>query len=389
MAIKIEKTPNGTYNVRVWSKILDAFGNRKNKYKSGFKSVMAARRWAELTEDELTELSEVDFVDKDFSFNELQDLYMQASKTSMEPTTIEYLEKNILPRTKEFFKQMKAKHINSRFVQQFVDYLATIPNKNKPGATLKAGTIKRYLSHVNAVINWAVSQDYLEYNRIKRIKLPKDDEEFEPTILTSAEAGQILAWLKKNYYNLYIPVLLSVTMSPRRGEFTALTWDKIDFENDTIDFSENRVTINNEVQNKKRMKTKTSKRVLVMSDFVKNELLEHKEMNKHLNSNFVCANIFTGDTPTKPTYITHAFHDVMKENFGIDIRVHDLRHSFNMIAYEEADVDETTRFKIMGHSNPKITRQVYTRDSLKKNKNASNLIAAEIEKNFNKKRADL
>lgn len=382
MAISINKQQDGTYSVRVWSKVFDAFGKRKTKYKSNFKSVTTAQKWAELKEDELTELTlqEIDPINKEITFNELNKLYLEARENKMSPTSFNYA-KNITPRIEKFMGRIKAKDINTRIVQKFVDELSNETNKYKPNQKLKAGTIERYVNHIKAVINWGVSQDYLEYNKIKRIEYPIEEEPFIATTLTAEDAGKVLSWLKTNYYNIYIPVLLSVTMSPRRGEFAGLTWDKIDFNNDTIELSNNRVMIGSTYIDKKHLKTKSSKRILVMSDFVKNELLEHKKMCAGLESQLVCANVFSNETPTNPYYITRAFHKVMEDEFGIKMRLHDLRQTFSQISYED-DIDEVTRSKIMGHSNTKITRNVYTRASLKKNKDVMNIISNDIENAF-------
>lgn len=382
MAITINKSEDGTYNVRVWSRSVDIYGKRKTKYKSGIKTVTAAKKWAELTEDELTELAQLgeNKFENNLTFADLNSMYLKSRENKMSPTSYAYA-LSITPTLLSFIGQVKIENINTRIVQDVVDKLSKMENKYKKGQRLKKGTIQRYVNHIKAVISWGVAQDYIEYNRIKKIEIPEDEEEFEPTTLSAEDVGKVLTWLKTNYYNLYIPVLLSVTMSPRRGEFLGLTWDKIDFENDTINFSNNRIMVGSKIVDKQKMKTRTSKRVLVMSDFVKKELLEHKKMCEHLDSPYVCANVFTGEQPTQPNYISRYFHRVMDKEFGVKMRVHDLRHSFNQIAYED-DVDEATRSKIMGHSKITMTRNTYTKSSLKKNKEAMNSVSSKIEMAF-------
>lgn len=379
MSIKVEKMPDETYSVRVWAKYRDVFGKRKTKYKSGFKSILAAKRWGKETEDLLIES---DFNNTDINFATLHELYLEAKKNKISPTTLDKTS-YIVERILKYLGQVKIKDINTRVVQQFINYLSTLPNKNNPSEKLRKGTIEKYYKYIQAVLNWGVAQDYLEYNRVKRVEFPEDKKLFEPTILNAQQLGELLAFLKKNFYNLYIPVLLSCTTSARRGEYLGIKWDAIDFENDTIDIRNNRVQVKNEIFDKTKLKTSKSKRLLPMSNFVKKELLEHKELCKHLNSPYVCANPFCGELPTNPTYITKSFHDVVKENFGIEMRVHDLRHCFNQLAYEE-NIDDTTRIKLMGHSNVDINRNIYTHQSLKKNKEAMDLISNNIEQAFSK-----
>jgi len=94
MAIQIKKEPSGTYTVRVWAKSLDVFGKRKTKYKSGIKSVAAARNWGAITESEISEQSQIQ---QDVTFQQLNTYYMDAKQNKMSPTTLEGL-KTILPR---------------------------------------------------------------------------------------------------------------------------------------------------------------------------------------------------------------------------------------------------------------------------------------------------
>lgn len=354
---------------------IDAFGKRKTKYKSGIKSVAAARNWAALTE---AELSEQQSYDENITFGELATYYMESRKNKMSPSTLKGLEW-IIPEVLDRFGKVKAANINTRLVQQFVNDLSNKENTHKPGQKIRKSTIEKYHHYLMAVLNWGVAQDYLEYNRVKKIEFPQD--ELEPTILNAEQLGQILAFLKKRCYNLYIPVLLSATMSPRRGEFLGLKWDAVDFDNNIINISVNRIMVGSKIIDRTKLKTAKSKRLLSMSDFVKNELLEHKTLCEGLNSPYVCANPFSGEIPTKPDYITKTFHKVIKQQFGIDMRVHDLRHCFNQMAYED-EIDETARIKIMGHSKAETNRNIYTHASLQKNRAAMNIIALQVEQSF-------
>lgn len=376
MSIKIDKQPNGTYAVRLWAKYCDAFGKRRTKYKSGFKSIIAARRWGDETEALMLEQE----TPSEMTFEELNKLYQESRANKISPTTIDKQE-HIVKRCVDLLGSVKIKDINSRVVQQVIDQLATLPNKFNPSQTLKKSTLEKYYKHIQAVLNWGVSQDYLEFNRVKRVDFPEDKDCFNPTILSAKGLGEILAYLKTNYYNLYIPVLLSCTTSARRGEFLGLKWESVDFENNIISIQNNRIQTKSGTFDKQKMKTAKSRRILPMSDFLKKELIEHKKLCYNLNSPYVCANPFCGETPTNPNYISRTFHNAILEKFKIKMRVHDLRHCFNQIAYEE-NIDETTRIKMMGHCNAKINIDVYTHQSFKKTKEAMDLVSGGIEKSF-------
>ena len=128
---------------------------------------------------------------------------------------------------------------------------------------------------------------------------------------------------------------------------------------------------------KNNLKTKSSKRILYLPDFLKKELIQHKSMNAELGSDFVCANIFIGTVPVLPDNLSHKFHDFMKNEFDINIRLHDLRHSLNQLMYESG-VDNTTRAKVLGHSNTKMTDTIYTHNSFNLNEDALQSVSKKI-----------
>lgn len=372
MAIKIKKETNGLYSIRVWATKKDEFGKRKTKYKSNIKSFKEANELSLRYQEELDIFGQTDF-----KFNQLESLYMK-SRINMAVTT-KYTLSFIRPKILDYFKNVKAKDVNTRTVQQFVYELSKTNNPHNPKNKLKSETIKRYVRHINAVLNWAVGQDLLEYNRVKRIEYPEDEDIFEPTILQPNELGEILKYIKINYYNIYMPILLESCLGLRRGESLGLIWDNINFENNTIYIGTNLVQVKNNVQLNRKLKTKKSRRILAISSFLKSELLKHKEMTEILHSEFVCINIFTGEVP-KPSYLTKTFHKIVKTQFNISMRLHDLRHCFNHYANEN-NTDFVTMMNMLGHTQEK-TNLHYAGNSLIKIQKAVDSISNQIQEGF-------
>lgn len=370
MASEIKLNENGTYSIRVYARHKDEYGKRRTKYKSGIKSIATAKMLAKEFEEELER-----YVDGDIDIAEANKLYLESRKGKVQPTTYNgfaTISKPIL----EQLGRVSIKDINTRVVQQYVDKRQKEQNKNT-GGVIRVATVQREVRYIKTLINWLVTNDYLDYNRIKRIEYIPDEEEFEPTTLTIEQVAEVLTDLKENYYNLFIPVLISITTSARRGEALGLRWSQVDFELGTINFSNNLVQVDTKVISKSTLKTKSSKRIVGMSDFLSEELQQHKNLCVGIDSDYVCANPFDGEVPISPSNLTHKFHKYMLERFGVTMRLHDLRHSFNQLAFE-GGVDLSTRSKIMGHSNEKLTNRVYTHNSITQSKKATNIIGDAI-----------
>lgn len=365
MSVKIIKKEDGTFTVRVWAKSPDIFGRRKTLQQSKIKTFSAAKKLGQ----ELEEIVNEETPNKDITFAELENRYLEKRSKKMSPETLANL-KPIRDRVLKFWRNIPLSKINTIIAQQYVDSLI---------GKIKNGTIKRDMSHINAVINWGVGQDYLEYNKIKRLDYP-EEKIFEPTLLSAEKIGEVLSFLKQYCYNIYIPVLLYATTGERRGEGLGIKKESVDFDKSILQIKNNMIQVNSSVIEKEKMKTRTSKRTIAMPEFVKKELEQHLKMNEGLEDEHICANIFIGKTPT-PNYVSKKFHTIMKNQFGIEMRLHDLRHSFNQIAYEE-DIDLSTRSKILGHASENITNNIYTHFSAIKSKSAINKITNKIESQF-------
>ncbi len=341
---KIEKQENGKFKIRVWSK-RDALGKRKSKQESNISGYTAAKKRAQELEYELEE----DIVD--MTFLKLDDLYHEERKDKVSITTLHTSYKYDRERARNFLGNIKAKKINSAVIQKFIDM------EQKQG--LKKKTVQNHVAYIIAVLNWGVNYDKLDFNRVKKLNYKDDDEEFEATTLELDQLADMLVFLKENFYNLYIPTLVSILTGARRGETLGLTWDDIDFENNLICFQNNLVNIEGKPVSKKSLKNKKKKKFVAMADFLKEELLEHKaEIAIPQLDNHICSNYYTGQIT--PDYLTHAFHDFMLKKYNIEMREHDLRHTFSQLIYDN-EILLIEKSKMMGHSDTQITKNVYTK----------------------------
>lgn len=370
MSYKIEKQPNGLYRIRVWG-IKNEFGKIPTKQKSNIRTVAVAREKALAIEEGFNCGIETTL---DYTFKQLDDMYHQANDKNLSPNTKnarKYRQTIVI----EYWGNVKANRINTKNVQDWVNQLEKQQPRNKKGQLLKKATVQEYVKILKTTLNWAVENNYLDYNRIKKIVYKEDEEEFEPTILSPEQLKEILLAIKEKCYNIYIPTLVSLFCDPRRGEIMALTYNDIDFKNNCILLKKSAYEEDGKVKTKPKLKSKTSKRVIALSDFVKKEILNYKNFNLAEDSDTICSNFFMKDI--KPSYVSRNFHNFIKSEFGINMRFHDLRHNFNQLCFENG-IDLSTRSKIMGHSNEKITNEIYTHYSSKKAKEAVESVAQAI-----------
>lgn len=367
MNYQIEKQKNGKFKVRVWSKP-SVFGKRISKQVSNITGITAAKKLAKEISYKINETNNIN-TDK-ITFNTLEELYFEERKNKISPTTLHSSFKYNREKVKNYLGNLKIKDISTPIIQKFIDI--------EQSKGLRKKTVKNYVSYILAVINWGVNNDYIEYNKIKKLNYIDDDEEFEATTLNIEQISNILSKLKHDCYNLYIPTLITILTSARRGEVLGLKWKDIDFENNTIHFRKNLVNINGKPILKNKLKTKTSKRVIPMALFLKEELLKHKTKFTSTNiSEQVCSNIFIGEIT--PDYLTHMLHDYILNNFNIDMREHDLRHNFSQLIEDNEDL-LIEKSKMMGHSNLQTTKLIYTKKSFSKMERITNALGEMIRK---------
>lgn len=340
--ISIEKQENEKFRVRVWSK-RDAFGKRRSKQENDISGYVAAKKRAK----ELMYELEAEQTPKDLTFEQLDDMYFKERKTKVSPTTLANTFKYDRKLAREHFGKVKAANINTKMLQDYIDKLEQ--------RNLREHTVKNYAKYVSTVLRWGVNEDILDFYKIKKLHYKKDEEPFEATTLTLDQTAELLNFMRVDDYNLFIPTLLSTLTGARRGEVLGLTWDDIDFENNIIYFRNNLVPIEGQIISKKILKTKSSRRMVALCDFLKKELLKHKPLSV---SKQVCSNVFNGDIT--PDYLTKQFPIAAETLFNIHMREHDTRQNFSQLIYENENLLEE-RAKIMGHSDKNTTLNVYTR----------------------------
>lgn len=329
----------------------DQFGKWKQKSKQGFKTQKEGKPIAEKMLQELKK--NVKAVNKTFSkitFGEFVEMYLEHEKLYKQYNTI-----ITIITVSNKFKDLTDKEIckiTSLDIQKIVDKIT------KEG--LNNNTIRYYIRRLTTLFKCAKE----EYNIIdnmptQNIKIGKP----VPTrkkALTDKEINDLLEKFKNDKY--YLLIFLAVNTGMRLGEICGLTWDNVDFKNNTITVNKQWKMLNSSEWGFGDVKSKNSNRVIPISNTVIKELSKYK-------------NVINIDNRIFDYRATDSICAMVNEKFKkakLDISLHELRHTYatKLIAN---GVDFKTVAKILGHS-VEQTLKTYSHVTDDMMKKASNII---------------
>ena len=233
---------------------------------------------------------------------------------------------------------------NDRIKNCIIPYLGSVPLKS-----LKANNIQQWINQLHiqrglspksikniylnlkAALDKAVILRMLSYNPCTGVELPKL-QKYKAEIYDKNEIALLLDTAKGT--DIYLIVLLTVSIGFRRGELIALRWDDVDFENGIIHVRHNTVLADGKTIHKSP-KTSAGVRDISIGDNLVRTLKEaHTQylLNKiSYGSDFVDSNLVIcqkNGKPYHPDSITQKWERFVAEKGLKHIRFHDLRHPY-------------------------------------------------------------
>lgn len=303
----IKNNKTGMWEVRTYYK--DLTGARKQKTKRGFAKKSEALEWErnfKLKEDQSISMSFKSFVD----------IYL----TDLEPrikrntflTKKHIIETKILP----YFGKRKLDDIRTSDVIQWQNEIMKLKKDN--GELFSPTYLKTIHNQLSAILNHAVNMYGLKDNVARKAGTMGKEENKEMEFWTQDEFQAFLECVADKPISYYAFEMLYWT-GIREGELLALTPVDIDFENKKLHITKSYQHINGE-DIITDPKTEKSKRDVVISDFLADELKQLIGMLYGYGKNDRIFQI------TK-SYLHHEMSRGAKEAGVKRIRVHDLRHS--------------------------------------------------------------
>lgn len=229
------------------------------------------------------------------------------------------IEKHIIPR----IGSIQLNRLQPKDLQKLYDDLA---------ADGLSGTSVRYVhNNLHRALKYAVRSQVLTKNAADFVEPPKING-YEASPLTPEQVKTLLRACGDT--EIYLPVLLAVTLGLRRGEALGLTWDCVDLDAKTVTIAHSASFRKGGIE-LSTTKTKNSRRTLLMPDMLREALQtaqkQQEDATRFLGAAYnplrlVCCRL--DGQPLTSGVLHHQFHDTLEAAALPSIRFHDLRHPY-------------------------------------------------------------
>lgn len=303
-------------------------GKWKQKSKQGFKTKKEAKAYSNIILKELEGKQELNSDMEGITLKNYIDMFLEHMSLYKEKNTIDTYKYSLNKLSGLYNKELSK--ITTLDLQCIFDDLV------KQG--MKTSSITMIKSKISYVFNVAINQyNIIDKNPVLKVVIKSKDKSDEKKALTLRELNDLIDKTKNIKYKLFIA--LGGLCGFRRGEIVGLTWDNVDFSNNTIE-------INKQWKKLKTgwglgdCKTSNSYRTVPFNNTVRKLLIEYKKIYPTNIDN----RIF--DFMNIDNLSTSIYRCIKKA--GYDVTVHELRHTFATILIQN-NVDFKTAAKLLGH----------------------------------------
>mgnify|MGYP000395774993 CR=1 FL=1 len=273
------------------------------------------------------------------------------------PSTLTSYRNNFRVHIKPYVGEIALKDLTTYHIQKILDSMG--------------GSFSLFIKVYNVIhgaLEKAVALGMIPRNPCKGVAFPKDDKG-AMRVLTQEEQQKFIAALDGEYYRVMLLTYLYTGM--RMGEGIPLLWSDIDLERQTIHVKKKAIVCHDfeahsakqEVQDK--CKTKSSKRIIVITSGLAMILAEHKEVMrnraKQLGEEWSEDSLVFRNSRGNMVYsrnLQWVLYRIL-DKAGIEgATMHTLRHSYATRCFE-AGVDIKAISEQLGHANVKTTYNIY------------------------------
>lgn len=369
MFIKKYKLKNGElrYKFGIYTGIDKQTGRKTNTTRSGFKTKKEAVLAASKLEIELSE-GKIEKT-KDIKYGDVYQEWLPAYENTVREST--------LLSTTNIFKNHILNHFSDKKINTItVSEIQTIVNKWFDIAPVN---FKKWFYYTGKIFEYAIKMGYLDKNPCRLVTLPKNKKEFAEKKLLFWDKRQLDTFFKCLYDmdddKKFVFFRLLAFSGMRRGECLALTWEDINFKENTIDINKTISQGINRYQVINPPKTKKSMRKIIMDQKTMDYLYKWKmeQRKQMLNYGFNTLNkkqmLFTTrnntmlplSAPSKWLKLVIAKYDLPS------IKIHGFRHSHASALFASGATIKEVQERL-GHEDAQTTLNVYTHVTSNQNK---------------------
>lgn len=276
------------------------------------------------------------------------------TKYNCTETTI-YGYRNIIKRhIVPFLGDTEVQKLSTPQVQKYYKHI--LDEKN-----LSPNTVHKHHAVISKALGFALKQQIVSRNVAKDVSLPKKNT-YKAKYYTQEQLANLLEMVKGT--TLEVPISLAGYLGLRREEVVGLRWEYINLENRELYIEEIRTSAG-KYDVVGPPKTDGSRRRLYIIDELYDVLVSHR--NKQLKYKKLLGKEYTDSGYViakdngklyKVNWLTERFKRFLQEKQLPMIRLHDLRHTFCSILYDEG-VDIVSISEALGHSNLSTTTHIY------------------------------
>ncbi|HNW87853.1 MAG TPA: site-specific integrase [Candidatus Limiplasma sp.] len=310
------------------------------------------------------------------------DIWHKEYLGNVKPYTISKYRTQIDYNIKPWLGKVKLSTLSPHMIQSLYNNLQRGIDGRK---ALSAKSIHCLHGVLHSAMDKALALDYIQRNPTTQCTLPRIEKR-ELQVIKDADITRFLDAIKGHKYEAVYMVDMFTGL--REGEILGLTWDCVDFTNNTL-------TINKQLQKERKVggqyflttSTKTSKvRTFVVSLHVMNTLrqvrTQQKEWRLQMGSEWNNAMnlVFTNEYGRYLTTVT-VYNNLKRivAGIGLDrVRFHDLRHTFAVLALQNGDNIKTLQ-QALGHSDISTTLNIYGHVSERMERESADKMDAFIE----------
>ena len=270
-------------------------------------------------------------------------------------STYKLYTKNIL----QYLGHIELININVKLLK---DFYAKLAEEKEISQT----TIRHHYSILNTALNEAIILGYINNNPNQKIKKPKASTIKQKKCYSADEVSILLSNLKNENLKYQAIIYLALDSGCRRGELTGLTWEDINFNENTININKATQYLSGKGIFEKSTKSDTSNRKVYISETTANILKQYKHeqlmMKFKLGSKWKNSKrVFTTDDgddihPDTPSKI---FYKIIKKYNLPKISFHGLRHTSISLLIQKG-IQPQIISKKAGHSSISVTHDIYS-----------------------------